>query len=96
MKKIAYGFAIANVIAWMFFLWSGRGAIEGIQAQHVHGYPSNGQFFLYLDIPPLMLAVALALLVLTRWIRWPEITIALAFIHLFVAFIYMVAASGGI
>lgn len=56
--------------AWGYLLISGIDGLLGIKAQHVTGYPVQGQIILYAGLPTIFLLLLAGAVVLSRKARW--------------------------
>ncbi|RBL80536.1 hypothetical protein DDE05_50575 [Streptomyces cavourensis] len=83
------------LIIWSLVLFVGSRLYLGVVAQQVVGYPRPGQFYLYILFPCALLTSNILLVVFSRKLHWPILTVA--FVIQFVAFLaFFFYGSGGV
>ena len=98
MRAVANILCFCIFIMWLFFLWFGIDAINGVMHQNVPDYPNTGQIIAFIVIPGVIGTLLIALMVIYNFVwRSPVITItSMIFATFSLLFpMYHIMMSGG-
>lgn len=67
-KKVAFAASIGFLILSLAFVSLTQNLHAGVVAQHATGYPTSGQWKMFVLVPTCLFALNAALLLFTRWV----------------------------